>query len=122
VVGKVEVSIDVAALKPQVQDALFRVTEPLEAEECRALILELPHKMRVIGFVAATTGLRISEVLGLKWMDIHWRALHMEVTRSVVDGIRGKVQDRGFQQTCTHRSVHRRYAAGLEEGNLLRAA
>ncbi len=67
-----------------------RVTEPLEAGEFRALMLELPHKMRVIGIVAATTGLRIIEVLGLKWMDIDWRALQMEVTRSVVDGIVGK--------------------------------
>jgi len=67
-----------------------RVTEPLEAAEFRALILELPQKMRVIGIVAATTGLRISEVLGLKWKDIDWRALQMEVTRSVVDGIIGK--------------------------------
>lgn len=67
-----------------------RVTEHLEAEEFRALMSELPLKMRVIGIVAATTGLRISEVLGLKWMDIDWRALQMEVTRSVVDGIVGK--------------------------------
>ena len=67
-----------------------RVTEPLEAAEFRALILELPHKMRVIGIVAATTGLRISEVLGLKWKDINWKSLQMEVTRSVVDGIVGK--------------------------------
>jgi integrase len=66
------------------------ITEPLEAAEFRALILELPQKMRVIGIVAATTGLRISEVLGLKWKDIDWRALQMEVTRSVVDGIIGK--------------------------------
>jgi integrase len=67
-----------------------RVTEPLEVKEFRALILELPQKMRVIGIVAATTGLRISEVLGLKWMDIDWKTLQMDVTRSVVDGIVGK--------------------------------
>ena len=67
-----------------------RVTEPLEAAEFRALMLELPQKMRVIGIVAATTGLRISEVLGLKWMDIDWKTLQMEVTRSVVDGIVGR--------------------------------
>jgi integrase len=67
-----------------------RVTEPLEAVEFRALMLELPQKMRVIGIMAATTGLRISEVLGLKWMDIDWKALQMEVTRSVVDGVVGK--------------------------------
>jgi len=67
-----------------------RITEPLDAEEFRALMLELPNKMRIIGVVAATTGLRISEVLGLKWMDIDWEKLQMEVTRSVVDGIVGK--------------------------------
>ena len=52
-----------------------RVTEPLEVAEFRALMLELPDKMRLIGVVAATTGLRISEVLGLKWMDIDWKTL-----------------------------------------------
>jgi integrase len=46
------------------------VRKPLEAAEFRVLMLELPQKMRVIGNMAATTGLRISEVLGLKWMDI----------------------------------------------------
>jgi integrase len=40
--------------------------------------------------VAATTGLRISEVLGLKWKDIDWKALQIDVTRSVMDGIVGK--------------------------------
>jgi len=67
-----------------------RVPEPLEAEEFRALILQLPHKMRVIGVVCATTGLRISEVLGLQWRDIDWKTLQMDVVRSVVDGIVGK--------------------------------
>ena len=68
----------------------MRVTEPLEAAEFRALMLKLSQKMRVIGIVAATTGLRISEVLGLKWKDIDWKTLQMDVTRSVVDGIVGK--------------------------------
>ena len=53
-------------------------------------MLDLPHKMLVIGIVAATTGLRISEVLGLEWKDIGWETLQIEVTRSVVDGIVGK--------------------------------
>jgi integrase len=46
--------------------------------EFRSLMLKLPQKMRVIGIVAPTTGLRISEVLGLKWKDIDWKALQME--------------------------------------------
>jgi integrase len=53
-------------------------------------MLKLPQMMRVIGIVAATTGLRIGEVLGLKWLDIDWKESQMNVTRSVVDGIIGK--------------------------------
>lgn len=67
-----------------------RITEPLEADEFRALMAELPQKMRVIGIVCATTGLRISETLGLKWCDINWQLMQMNVTRSVVDRIIGK--------------------------------
>ncbi len=66
------------------------VQETLEAEEFRALMGQLPLKVRLMGIVCATTGLRISEVLGLKWKDIHWRKLEMHVTRSVVYGRVGK--------------------------------
>lgn len=46
--------------------------------------------MRFIGILRATTGLRISEVLGLKCKNIRWKTLQMDVTRSVLDGIIGK--------------------------------
>lgn len=46
--------------------------------------------LRVIGIVCATTGLRISETIGLKWCDIQWTQKQMNVTRSVVDSIIGK--------------------------------
>jgi integrase len=67
-----------------------RITQPLEADEFRSLMTQLSQKMRPIGIVCATTGLRISETLGLKWSDIHWQSMQMNVTRSVVDGIVGK--------------------------------
>jgi integrase len=67
-----------------------RVTEPLEAAEFRSLMLELPDKMRVIGIVCGMTGMRISEVLGLKWKDIDFKLLQLDVTRSVVDGVVGR--------------------------------
>ena len=85
----------------------------------RALMLELPQKMRVIGIVAATTGLRISEVLGLKWTDIDWKTLQMDVTRSVVDGIVGKCKTEDLPQARAHRFVHRWRVGGLEERDLL---
>ncbi len=41
-------------------------------------------------WLAAITGLRISEVLGLKWTDIDGKRVQMDVPRSVVDGTIGK--------------------------------
>lgn len=67
-----------------------RIPEPLEAEEFRALLAELPLMVRTIGTVAATTGLRISEVLGLKWQDVDFAHLTLSVTRSVVDDVIGR--------------------------------
>jgi integrase len=46
--------------------------------------------MRVVGIVAATTGLRIGEVLGPKWKDIDRESYQMEVTRLVEDDVIGK--------------------------------
>jgi len=67
-----------------------RIPEPLEAEEFRALLAELPLMVRTMGVIAATTGLRISEVLGLKWQDVDFEHLSLSVTRSVVDDVIGK--------------------------------
>jgi len=64
--------------------------ETLEAYEFRALMALLPQKIRTMGTICATTGLRISEVLSLRWEDIDWKALEMKVNRSVVYGRVGK--------------------------------
>jgi integrase len=66
------------------------IPETLEAHEFRALMTYLPQKVRTMGVICATTGLRISEVLGLKWSDIDWAKLEMNVSRSVVHGRVGK--------------------------------
>jgi len=66
------------------------VPETLEAQEFRSLMILLPQKVRTMGVICATTGLRISEVLGLKWSDIGWKKLEMNVARSVVHGRVGK--------------------------------
>lgn len=67
-----------------------RIPEPLEVDEFLKLLAKLPLKIRTMGIVCATTGLRISEVLGLKWSDIEFEKLLFHVTRSVVDGVIGK--------------------------------
>ena len=43
-----------------------------------------PHRTMVV--VAQSTGLRVSEILALKWQDIDFENLTMRVTRKVVNG------------------------------------
>lgn len=67
-----------------------QVPETMEAHEFRELMVLLPQKVRTMGIICATTGLRISEVLGLKWSDIDWKRLEMKVNRSIVYGRVGR--------------------------------
>jgi len=46
------------------------VPEVLTAEEIRALLSELSGPYYVMAFMAAVTGLRVSELLALKWGDV----------------------------------------------------
>lgn len=62
------------------------VPETLTAEEFLTLYGRLPDRERAMVTICATTGLRISETLGLKWGDIDFVDGLADVLRSVVDG------------------------------------
>jgi integrase len=64
----------------------LRRPDILTAEEFRALLAALPDRERLMGTICATTGLRICEVLGLKWEDIAFEAHMANVLRSFTDG------------------------------------
>jgi integrase len=74
------------------------IPETLTAEEFRALFGKLPDRERTMGTLCATTGLRVSEVLGLKWEDISFRLRQANVLRSVVDGSVGRCKTEVSQQ------------------------
>ena len=63
--------------------------ETLTAVEFQALMLALPQRERLMGTICATTGLRIGEVLGLKWSDISFEGKTLNVCRSFADGTIG---------------------------------
>jgi integrase len=65
------------------------VPETLTVEEFLALYGRLPDRERTMVTICATTGLRVSEVLGLKWENIDWETGLADVQRSVVDGAIG---------------------------------
>ena len=64
----------------------LRRPDILSAEEFRDLLAALPDRERLMGTICATTGLRICEVLGLKWEDIDFETHTANVLRSYTDG------------------------------------
>lgn len=64
----------------------LRRPDILTVEEFRALLAALPDRERLMGTICATTGLRICEVLGLKWEDIDFETHMASVLRSFTDG------------------------------------
>jgi len=64
----------------------LRIPETLTAGEFLTLYGRLPDRERTMVTICATTGLRISETLGLKWADIDFVSGLADVLRSVVDG------------------------------------
>jgi integrase len=58
----------------------------LTEQETAALMVGLPDHARAMVTVAAVTGLRRSEVIGLKWEDINFDKGKLHVRRSVVEG------------------------------------
>jgi len=57
--------------------------------EIKALVDHLDIRERTLVLLAASTGLRQSEMFGLKWSDIDFAQRNMYVTRSIVYGVVG---------------------------------
>jgi integrase len=55
-------------------------------EDIRALLDEVPEPSRSIGWLIVLTGLRIGEVLALRWCDLDLDAGVVRVNRAVYDG------------------------------------
>ena len=73
-----------------------REEEPrvLTQEECRALLGYLDDPWRTMVLVAMCLGLRVSEVLGLKWSDFDFNGSAVLVQRGWVEGEAGEVKTR----------------------------
>jgi integrase len=61
----------------------LRIPDVLEIEEIQALFAALTPRERALVMLVAITGLRRSELLGLKWSDIDFERLEISVTRAV---------------------------------------
>lgn len=61
-----------------------------EVREIQALLHHLAHRERVLVLLAATTGLRRSELFALQWGDIDFEKLQIDVTRSIFNQVVGR--------------------------------
>jgi integrase len=66
-----------------------KIPEYLEPEELRALLSQLDRCFRVMVFLDAACGLRRSELLALKWSDIDFDELQVNVRRSIYMNVVG---------------------------------
>ena len=64
----------------------------LDVETCLALITSLPDPYRTMLLVAICTGLRVSEILALRWSRLNFERLTMMVKVKAVNGRIGRVK------------------------------
>jgi integrase len=83
-----------------VRQSAKRRTTPsvLTPAEIKALINGLGLRERTLVLLAASTGLRQSELFGLKWGDINFAQGTMNVTRSIVYGVVGPCKTESSQK------------------------
>lgn len=76
----------------EVRQSAKRQHEPdvLTADEVTALLAALPAYARTTAVVAAVTGLRRGELVGLKWEDIDFENGKIHIRRSLVDNVEGE--------------------------------
>jgi len=70
----------------------------LDAAELQRLFSELGLRERAMIILEALTGIRRSELMGLKWKDVDFIGGRIEITRSVVDQVIGKCKTEASQK------------------------
>jgi integrase len=75
-----------------------KVPTVLMPAEIKALVDNLSIRERTLVLLAVSTGLRQSEIFGLKWEDIDFTQGNMSVTRSIVYGVVGPCKTASSQK------------------------
>jgi integrase len=83
-----------------VRQGAKRKTAPnlLTSDEIRTLVNGLELREKTLVLLAASTGLRQSELFGLKWGDINFEQKTISVTRSIVYGVVGQCKTEASQK------------------------
>ena len=80
-----------------------RTPEVLESREIQDLLLQLKSCFRLTVLLAVTTGLRRSELLALKWSDVDFSNMRLDVLRSIYLRHTGIASDGSIAQASATR-------------------
>jgi integrase len=84
-----------------------RSMQTWSAAELRRFLEASPqHPLHPLWVIAATTGLRRSELLGLRWADVDLRAGTLSVRQIVIDGPDGYRLELDQKSTSSGRTIH----------------
>jgi integrase len=75
-----------------------RIPIVLDVGEISALLSELRHPYKAMVLLAAATGLRASELLALKWQDLNFESLEINLSRGVVHQVVGALKTEASQK------------------------
>ena len=78
----------------RVKDSSKRQRKPkaLSVEEFRRVLENVPEPFWTMCIVAMCLGLRVSEILGLRWNAIDWEGLRLVIRQAYVYGTQGDVK------------------------------
>src|SRR5437870_11748506 len=90
----------------------------LSPEESFAILERIGDPLvRVLVIVVAVTAIRIGEALGLRWSDVDWKKLKINIRRDWVDGELGRPKSRASKAAVEMHETLRGPVAGLASGN-----
>jgi len=75
-----------------------KLPDVLELDEVKKLLAELENPTRVLVFLTAATGLRVSEALGLKWSDFDFSDRQILLSRAVLHQQLGNMKTEASQK------------------------
>jgi integrase len=78
--------------------------EVLDPNEVRSLLSQLDSCFRLMVMLDVTTGLRRSELFALKWLDVDFSNLTMDVQRSIYLGKIGTCKTEASRKPANSRS------------------
>ena len=75
-----------------------RIPDVLEVSEMQVILPQLSVRERALVSLDMVSGLRRGELAGLKWRDIDFQVLEIDVSRSLVDQVVGKCKTEASQK------------------------